>query len=412
MNEDRLTALDPSALWKRLRERSDRIEAADEVLCKHDTSVNTLAERLHPKVQYMKIAAVTDNAGAKTYRLIPDHARGTSECAYFQAGQYLSVSLNIGGKPTSRPYSLTSAPREALCGFYEITVKPVPGGAASDHILSEWRVGTEIMVSAPLGHFTYEPLRDAGHIVGFAGGSGVTPFLSLAKAIADGDERCTLTLLYGSRTKKDILFRQELAEITHRTQKIRVVHVLSDEICEDAEHGLVDAALIARYLPQAPYSVFLCGPEGMVSFADRELARLHIEPRRIRHELRGEVLDPTRLADCPSAEEKTVRLTVHIGQAQKVVSGTTREPVLRILERGCATPPTGCRSGECGFCRSRLIAGDVWMPKSMDKRRQADAVYGYIHPCCSYPLGDLELEIFPPATKEKGNDQNGSDTDD
>ena len=394
MSENRLETLEPSAFWQLMQIRKCKIEAAPETADKSVNAPNALAEALHPKVQYMQISAVTENGGAKTYRLVPDKEKGSAECAYFQAGQYISVQVCIDGRFTSRPYSLTSSPRDALCGFYEITVKLVAGGAVSEYILSHWKVGTKVTISAPMGQFTYEPLRDAEHIVGIAGGSGVTPFVSLAKAIADGDESCSMTLLYGSRKKEDTPFYRELSSIVEKTDRVRVVYIFSDEVCENAESGFISAALIKRYLPQTPYSVFLCGPEQMIRFVDRELESLNIESRRIRHETQGEAIDPARFREYPETKEKTVQVTVYNGCREKVMEGTTRESVLRILERNGVAAPTGCRSGECGFCRSRLISGNVFIPKSMDKRRQADLLYGYIHPCCTYPDGDLKIEIF------------------
>lgn len=399
MSENRLETLDPSAFWQLMQRRKCKMETASGTVDKSVNAPNALAEALHPKVQYMQISAVTENGGAKTYRLIPDKAKGTAECACFQAWQYLSVQVCIDGCLTSRPYSLTSSPREALCGFYEITVKPVVGGMVSNYILSHWSVGTNVTVSAPMGQFTYEPLRDAEHIVGIAGGSGVTPFVSLAKAIADGDEPCSMTLLYGSRKKEETPFYRELAEIAGKTERVQIVHIFSDEVYEDAESGLIRAALIKRYLPQTPYSVFLCGPEQMMRFVDGELESLNIESRRIRHEMQGEAIDSAQFREYSEAKEKTVQITVYNGCRKKIMKGTTRETVLRILERNGIAPPTSCRSGECGFCRSRLISGNVFIPQSTDKRRQADLMYGYIHPCCTYPGGDLEIEIFAPCAE-------------
>ena len=71
------------------------------------------------------------------------------------------------------------------------------------------------------------------------------------------------------------------------------------------------------------------------------------------------------------------------------------ETVLVALERAGIAAPSRCRGGECGWCRSRLAEGDVFIPDYLDKRRMADVLAGYIHPCCSYPLGDLTLEVWP-----------------
>ena len=150
---------------------------------------NQIAKALHPGKQYVKVAEIVEqSADTKTFWLEANPAKGTDALAWFSAGQYLSVSLEIGPAKLTRPYSLSSSPREALAGRYGLTIKRVEGGLASNYILDNWTVGTEVTVSEPLGVFTYEPLRDAKVIIGVAGGSGITPFRSLAKAIADGDE--------------------------------------------------------------------------------------------------------------------------------------------------------------------------------------------------------------------------------
>jgi len=71
------------------------------------------------------------------------------------------------------------------------------------------------------------------------------------------------------------------------------------------------------------------------------------------------------------------------------------ETVLVALERAGIEAPSHCRSGECGWCRSRLVSGDVFTPESLEARRKADLKAGYIHPCCTYPLSDLMIEIWP-----------------
>ena len=132
---------------------------------------NRLAAALHPAVQHLLVAAAAERGSdVRTYTLVPDEAKGTKALAYFSAGQYLSVSLTIGSSRLTRPYSLSSSPRESLAGRYALTVKRTEGGLASQFILDTWAPGTEVTASAPLGEFTYEPLRDAKTIVGLAGG--------------------------------------------------------------------------------------------------------------------------------------------------------------------------------------------------------------------------------------------------
>ena len=183
-------------------ERAARIDAASTAAIPQLNPVNRLAKRLHPDRQYMKIAQVTELApDTKRFRFVPDPARGTTECAPFLAGQYLNIHLTINGMPVNRAYSISSSPKNAREGYYELTLKYVQDGLVSRYVLDNWKEGDEVELSGPAGTFYYSPLRDAKTVVCLAGGSGVTPFLSLANAIADGDEDFRMILLYGSRTE-------------------------------------------------------------------------------------------------------------------------------------------------------------------------------------------------------------------
>ena len=197
----------------------------------------------------MKVAQILEqSADTKTFWLEADPARGTEKLAWFSAGQYLSVSLEIGTMKLTRPYSLSSSPREALAGRYGLTIKRVKDGLASNYILDNWAVGTEVKASEPLGVFTYEPLRDAKTVIGIAGGSGITPFRSLAKAIADGDEDARLVLLYGSRTMADAVFQEEFKAL--EGDKFQLVNVLSHEEMDGCEKGFITAELIRNTPPK------------------------------------------------------------------------------------------------------------------------------------------------------------------
>lgn len=146
-----------------------------------DYGVNRLARLLHPEKQLLKVREVIQEAeDTRTFVLVPREENG--QLAYFAAGQYLSLTLKIGGETVTRPYSLFSSPRQALQGEYRLTIKRNGSGFVSRYLVDHWQAGTEVEASAPLGTFTYEPLRDAKNVVGIAGGSGITPFHSLAQA--------------------------------------------------------------------------------------------------------------------------------------------------------------------------------------------------------------------------------------
>jgi len=398
MFKPNLWKLNPMDFTKMTPARQEKIaQAPAKALPPTDSyKPNERAKALHPDVQYLKVAKIIEHdKDVKSYWLEADAQKGTNVLAWFSAGQYLSITLKIGSMKMTRPYSLSSSPKEALEGHYMLTIKRVDGGLASNYILDNWQVGTEVTASEPLGVFTYEPLRDAKTVIGIAGGSGITPFYSLAKAIADGDEDAELLLLYGSRTLKDAVFQEEFKALEESCPKFKLVNVLSHETQEGCENGFITAELIKKYAPEGKYSLFLCGPQAMYTFVDKEIETLGLRKKFVRHELFGEYFNPSKEADYPADVALAFRLTVRIAGEEKTMTAPADVSLLRTLEANGIAAPAHCRSGECGWCHSRLISGDVYTPKSVDGRREADLIYGYIHPCCAFPLSDVVIEVPP-----------------
>lgn len=383
-----------------VKTREAVIAAAPDTMPTSIYNANILAAKLHPGVQFAKISKVTDRGDGKTFVLVPNTEWGTKKLATFRAGQYIGVVLDIGDARLSKPYSLCSSPADALgegSTSYEITVKKKDGGYASEYILSNWSEGTNLVISGPLGEFYYTRLRDAKNVVALAGGSGITPFLSMARAIADGREDFNLTILYGSRTANNIMLRSELEDAAARSGgKVKLVNVLSDEQAEGYEYGYVTAELIKKYAPDDDYSIFVCGPKAMYRFEEGEIAKLGLPRRRVRFELSGEYGDPAQDPAYPAeAAGKEFKVTVQIRGDVKETTCKADTTLLKAMEDAGIRVPNDCRSGSCGWCHSRLISGDVFIPETADGRRAADKKFGWIHPCVSYPLSDIEIEVFP-----------------
>ena len=370
------------------------VEAAPDQEPVWEYQTNRVAKALHPEKQYVTIAKITDRPGAKSYTLVPDPSRGTESLAYFRAGQYVSVDLEIGSSVLTRAYTLACSPGDALRGSYTLTIKRNQDGFASNFIHDNWKEGMKLSVSGPDGDLNYEPLRDAKQIVGLAGGSGITPFFSLANAIREGIEDCSLTLLYGCRSEAEIVYREELDALAEECGKFRVVYVLSDEDKPGFEHGFLTAELIRKYAPAEDYSIFMCGPQAMYRFCDGEVEKLGLPRRRVRHEAYGEYHNADRDDGFPQdAVGKTFQLTVELPDGQRVIPAKSGESLLVALERAGIRAPSKCRSGECGFCRSRLGRGSVYVPSVIEYRRGADKKDGYVHPCCSFPTSDCQIFV-------------------
>lgn len=359
---------------------------------------NVLAEKLHPNVQFAKVSKIIDHGSAKEFELVPDKEKGTESLAFFRAGQYISIAIEDKEKGinTTRPYTICSGPNEALGqnSHYNIVVKSVPKGIVSNYILENWEEGTQVMMSAPVGTYYYTNLRDAKHVIALAGGSGITPFYSMASSIAAGLEDFKLTILYGSRFANDILLKDQLDAIEDSCkEKIKIVHVLSDDDKKDFEKGFITADLIKKYAGKDDYSVFVCGPTAMYNFVAGEISKLDLPQRRVRWEVPGENLDTSRLPGLKDSEGVTHKVVVHVHDETTEVEIPESTTLMRGLENAGIHVPADCRSGKCGWCRSRLISGDVYIP--IDDRREADDKFGWIHPCCTYAKSDCEIEVFP-----------------
>ena len=376
----------------KVREKAIQAAPANEV--SGEFAINTNAKKLHPDYQRLVIDEVIPHEGAKAKTFVFRRADGEA-FPYFRAGQYLSLKLPLEDSFVTRAYSLCSPPKDALKGRAAITVRSNPGGFAADKLLAALKPGDEVIASDPQGFFYYEDLRDAKHVVGLAGGSGITPFLSMAYALRDGAEDFELTLLYGSRDEESILFKKELDEVAAACPKFRVVHVLSDEEKAGYEHGFITAELIKKYAPaDAEYSVFLCGPEGMYRFLKPEIEKLALPERLFRRKMIDVTKTPWELAGYPQqCRDKIFNLTVRQGDREYKLSASANETVLTAIERAGIKAPSRCRSGECGWCRSRMLEGSVFIPQENELRRWADKEYGYIHPCSSFPTSDIVLEV-------------------
>ena len=384
-----------------LTKRQARFEAAEAELPVIPDQAMALARALHPKRQYLKVASVVDMAeDTKSFTLVPNEEKGTTQLAYFGAGKYLTVFETINGMPVTRAYSISSSPKDSLEGKYVLTIKLVDGGLMSRYIFDTWTEGTEVEVSAPSGNFEYQPLRDAKKVICIAGGSGITPFVSMANAIADGDEDFEMVLLYGSRNYDNILFREELEAVSAKCDKVKVINVLSDDKkckVKGIEKGFITADLIKKYAPEnEPYSIFLCGPQQMYEFVDKEIETLNLPKKYVRHEMFGEFHNPASQPDYPAGVPDTVRITVTIQDKTYIIKGLSSDSVMQTLEKNGLSAPARCRSGECGFCHSHLLSGQVYVPKHLEYRRLADYDFNCIHPCCSFPLTDLVINVPPP----------------
>lgn len=371
--------------------REAAIQAAPSTPLPKTLTTNEKAKLRHPEKQSVVVSEIRQNGpDAKTIVLKTEDG---SPLAPYRAGQYVSVSVPIGNTVTTRSYSLCGSPAWAKRGEYNITVKRDDAGFVSPWIQDNWQVGQRITISGPQGHLYYERIRDAKKVVALAGGSGITPFMGMAYALRDGLEDFDLTILFGSRTEDAIIYKKELDEVCAACDKVHVIHVLSDEEKPGYEHGFITAELIKKYGGEE-YSIFMCGPQAMYNFLDNEIAKLGLRRKFVRREMFGMIKDPWNQPDYPAEiRGKTFNLKIVQCGKEYDVPVSADEPIIVAAERAGIAVPSRCRSGECGWCRSKLVSGKVYIPEKTDGRRRADVEFNYIHPCSSFAMSDIVLDV-------------------
>lgn len=360
-------------------------------------TVNDVANMLHPEKLFLKIKKVVPmDGGVKSFVLTNDFNKGTQSLPYFISGQHISVRLAIGKAFATRSYTIVSSPRLALTdNEYIITVTPTQNGFASSFILNSWRKGTAVEAAPPFGNFYYNPLRDKKDILGIASDSGITSFVSLAQAIDDGTENANLTLIYGCRKLSDAIFKPLLDDLSKRNPNIKVSYVFSDEKVEKCERGFITRAIVQKYAPEN-YSLFMSGPPSLYKAVAAELSLISVARKDIRLAPIYGHRNPDLLMDYPEkSKDKEFYMTVYKrGDIIAEIKCFSYETLLNALERNGIKTFNICRGGECDCCRSRLTAGEVFVPKAADKRRFIDAKYNIINLCGTYAISDIAIELF------------------
>ncbi len=376
--------------------RKGVIEQAPETPLNENNAVNSIANFLHPPTQFLKVKQVAEIAkDTRAYILEPDTAHGTAKLAFFRPGQSISITLEIGNVIVTRAFAICSSPIRSIDDEYVIIVKKKPDDFASDFILNTWRKGTEISSSAPFGEFYYQALRDSKKVIGICDNNGISPLLSMAEAISDESLNLDLTLIYAARKQNETIMSERLNELAEKSEHFKVIYVFSDEHVFKCERGFVTKSLIEKYATTSKYSIFVSGTQTLYNRVVPQISELKLESKFIRFAPNGQIENPSALPDFPqdTVDKTFLCKVIHDGKEIATVPCKATETLLVSLENDGVKVPSLCRSGECGFCRSKLLKGNVFIPSGVDSRRLADSSYGVIHPCCSYPMSDLTLVL-------------------
>ena len=344
-----------------------------------------------------EVIAETSDAKSIRFDLPPELA----PLFRFRPGQHLTLRTEIGDEEVRRNYSLCVAPEE---GQLKVTVKKIAGGVFSTWLHENARAGDRIDVMEPHGSFTWDfDPGAANHYVGFAGGSGITPVISLLKTALAQEPASRFTLFYGNRDSQSVIFLEELARLKNRYMgRLEVHHFLAEESEDIALYnGMLDAAKCDEVLthlvdPDAVAAFFICGPGPMMDAAEAALAakgvpsdRIHIE--RFTAGRPSAALEAQMQALQSQAEGLTMAVTLD-GRTRRVPFSAEAGNILDSARLAGLPAPFACKAGVCATCRARVVAGSVEMAARYGLTDEEIAA-GYVLTCQSVPSGPgLELD--------------------
>ncbi len=325
------------------------------------------------------------------------------EAFAFTQGQYLTFRREFDGQELRRSYSICSGLDD---GTLRVGIRRVDGGAFSGWANENLKPGDVLEAMPPMGNF-YTPL-DAGtakNYLFFAGGSGITPVLSIIKTVLAREPQSTATLVYANRQINTIMFREEIEDLKNEhLGRFSVIHILESDAQDiDLFTGRIDADKCATLFNDGWIDIkgtdmaFICGPEPMMLAIAKALKDAGLSDAQIKFELFASA-QPGRLAerrqsaaaDSAAACDTTVTL-----------DGTTRtfkmpkqgQTVLEAALDNALDAPYACKAGVCSTCRARVIEGEVEMVTN-HALEDYEVRAGYILTCQCFPLTDKLVVTF------------------
>jgi ferredoxin-NADP reductase len=321
---------------------------------------------------------VEETADARSYVLaIPDDLSGVYR---YQAGQFVTLRIRAGEQTLYRSYSMSSSPE--VDRELAITVKRVPGGAVSNHLIDTIAAGDRVEASAPAGVFRLGPAER--RLVMFAAGSGITPVISIIKVALALTSR-PVTLLYANRDADSVIFRSALDELaTNYGDRLSIAHR------HDVDDGFVDAAAVASYLELAKDAdCYICGPAAFMDVVETGLLDGGV-PREQIHIERFSVAEPADETEAvtddlaPTGATEPATITIELGGATKSGKHHPGTTILQTARQFGMKPPFSCEAGNCATCMAKLVEGEVKMHVN-DALFDDEVADGWILTCQSVP---------------------------
>jgi ferredoxin-NADP reductase len=301
-------------------------------------------------------------------------------------GQFLTFSFLFDGKKETRCYSICSSP--ARSGYVEITPKRVKDGCVSVFLNDRAPIGMTVEATGPFGHFCLTP--EDKRIVLLAAGSGITPMMAMLRYLDDLCLDTQAILLYCVRTGDDIIFRQEFEELCGRLKNFQY-HVLLSKPDADwpGARGHISREFISKNVPDLEGRVFfLCGPPPFMEASRCILTEMDVAPERIQQETFGGAGAGPKPALPRTAE---TGFTIEFANSGKRAAVFEGQSLLEAAAEAGVEIPSACRQGQCGTCKTRLLAGDVHMTAEQGLDVES-RTRGFVLTCVGHANSDVRLD--------------------
>jgi ring-1,2-phenylacetyl-CoA epoxidase subunit PaaE len=310
----------------------------------------------------------------------------------FKQGQYITLKMHLKGEEVRRSYSLCSSPYGEK--ELRVAIKEVAGGKVSTFINRELKVGDTIEVMTPMGNFT-TPLfgNKAKNYVLFAGGSGITPMMSILKSILYVEKQSRITLIYANKNEDSVIFRNEIDAIVSANPNITVVHVLDQPAAKisDLQTGIVTVdkakTLVENFGGVNADEYFICGPGPMMENVKTALENLKVAKEKIHIEYFTSVIDAVNTASSGETGGD-VNAKVKVLQYGIETEFELETGGLSILEAAIEAgvdAPFSCKGAVCCTCRAKVLEGKVKMNANF-ALTDAEVEEGFILTCQSHPI--------------------------
>ncbi len=353
----------------------------------------------HP-LRVRRIEPDTSEAVVVTFEVPPE----LRDVFGFTQGQYLTLRREVDGQDLRRSYSICAGVDD---GELRVGVRKVNGGVFSNWINEHLKHGDTMQVMAPQGRF-FVPIDAAQRrsYLGIAGGSGITPILSIMKTVLGREPHARFTLIYGNRALKSTMFKEEIEDLKNKyLTRLVLHHVFSDEHTDaPLNHGVMNRDKIGEFLhalvPARQIShAFVCGPYQMNDEAEAALLeagvaedRIHIERFGIAPQAAqavGAVIHQAQPGDAEIAKVTIIR----DGLRREIEFRKDQPSILDCASAAGLEVPFSCTSGVCGTCRAKLVEGQVRMERNfaLDK---AEVAAGFVLTCQAHPTTERVVLSF------------------